>query len=156
MLTGSPRIGGEDRYQALHDFLVGRGWDLVEESGDPCWTYPAAFGGAPIALDARELDFPDLADFGPLRPTVYLGDSEIIVISHGTWNGCERHREAKQRFVHGDLGAAWRLGALIAEVEQASIDANQASFQECLLAGPCGDWFREWRDRGGPWPGARA
>lgn len=156
MLTVGSRIGGEDRYRALHEFLTSRGWELDEESGDPCWTYPAAFGGGPIALNPDALDFPDLADFGPLRPTVYLAESETIVITHGTWNGCDQHREAKRRFVHGDFGAAWRLGALLVEVENASIDATAESFQECLLSGPCGDWYREWRASGGPWPGASA
>lgn len=156
MLTVGPPIGGQGRYRALHDFLIGRGWELDEESGDPCWTYPGAFGRAPISLNADELEFPDLADFGPLRPAVCLGESQITVSTHGTWKGCDRHRETKRRFAHDDFGAALRLGALIVEVEGASIDADPVSFQDCLLSGPCGDWFREWRDRGGPWPGARA
>lgn len=155
MLTPGPPIGGTRRYRALHEFLASRGWELDGASGDPCWIYLPAYGGVAIALNRAELDVPDLADLGPLRPTVYLGEADTTLISHGTWNGCERHRERRWRFPHGNLGGAWRLGALIAEVERAACPADPRSFQDCVVAGPCGDWLRRWRVEGGPWPGLR-
>lgn len=155
MLTPRPPIGGWWRFRALHEFLTSRGWQLDDTSGDPCWDYVPAYGGVAIALNRAELDVPDLADLGPLRPTVYLGESDTVVIGHGTWNGCERHRERRWRFRHGELGDAWRLGALIAEVERTARAADPHPFQDCVLAGPGGDWLRRWRVEGGPWPGER-
>lgn len=155
MLTPGRPIGGARRYRALHEFLASRGWGLDAASGDPCWIYLPAYGGAAIALDRAELDVPDLADLGPLRPTVYLGEADTTVIGHGTWNGCDRHRERRWRFTHRDLGGAWRLGAVIAEVERAAGVADPRPIQDCVVAGPCGEWLRRWRVDGGPWPGLR-
>lgn len=155
MLTSRQPTGGARRFEALHEFLTSRGWAPDSTSGDPCWDYPPAYSGAAVALHRAELDVPDLADLGPLRPTVYLENGGIMVIGHGTWNGCERHREQRWTIPHGNLGSAWRLGALIADVEWAACAADPRPYQDCVLAGPCGNWLRRWRSGEGPWPGSR-
>lgn len=155
MLTPGRPIGGRRRYRSLHRFLVSRGWELDRECGDPCWIYPLAYGGMAIALDRAELDVPDLADLGPLRPTVYLSDEDTTVISHGTWNGCARHRERRWRVPHGSPGDARGLGAVIAEVERSAVPADPRPYQDCVVSGPCGGWLRRWVVEGGPWPGLR-
>lgn len=148
-------IGGRRRYRALHKFLISRGWELDTECGDPCWTYPPAYGGAAVALNRANLDVPDLADLGPLRPTVYLAEDDTTVYSHGTFKGCDHHREQRSSIPHRSPDDAQHFRAVIAEVEHAARLADARPYQDCVVAGPCGAWLRQWYAEGGPWPGQR-
>lgn len=143
----------DDVNRVLHEFLIRRGWQLDEGTGDPCWTYLHAYGGKDIALKHDDLDYPDLADFGPLRPAIYLDESCITVYTHGTWKGCDAHRESRRSFRIRD--AMRKLDAMIADMERASANVDPEPLTDCLLNGPCGEWFRAWRDgRGGSWSDA--
>lgn len=139
--------------RVLHEFLMRRGWQVDEGAGDPCWTYLRAYGGKDVALDPAVLDYPDLADFGPHHPAIYLDESGITVYTHGTWKGCDAHRESRRSFRIRD--ALRKLDAVIAEMERASATVDPEPLTDCLLDGPCGEWFRAWRDgRGGSWSDA--
>lgn len=148
-MTSVPPFEQNQLYPALDEFLAGRGWESDQGTAEPCWIYPLAFGGRDPSLDPSALDCVELAELGPSRPTIYLDERDITVITHGTWNGCAAHREVLHTFRAGQFEAALRLGALIADVERASVGADPEAFQDCLLAGPCGDWFHAWRRGGG-------
>lgn len=145
-----------DVNRELREFLIHRGWQVDEGNGAVCWTFSHAYGGKEVSLDPTELDYPDLADFGPHRPAVYLDfdESGIAVLTHGTWKGCDAHRESTRSYRIGERDTRRNLATVIAEVERASANVDPKPFADCLLAGPCGEWFRHWRDRGGSWSDA--
>lgn len=138
----------------LHQFLLHRGWVLDNDTTDLCWFYPLAFRGRDIQLDPAQLEHSDLAEFGPLRPSLYLTRRSVVVFAHGTWNGCVAHRERRDTVRIADVDFVAKLGRRVAVVEQASVSENPVPFHRCLRFGPCGDWFRTWQQQGGPWKSA--
>lgn len=136
---------------SLNRYLLGRGWQRDEDSSEMCWLYPRAFGGVPIQLDREDLEWEELAELGPSRPTVYLCENDIVVFSHGTWRGCPAHGEVRYQFRRGEAGAMAAFAARIVQVEQSSMVAVPAPFHRCLLSGSCGAWFRGWKREGGAW-----
>lgn len=138
----------------LDQFLIQRGWLRDDETADPCWLYPLAFRGEDIQQDPAHLEQPDLAAFGPFRPSLYLTRGSVVVFTHGTWNGCLAHRERRYTVRMADADFTAELGRRVAVVERTSVSENPAPFHRCLRFGPCGDWFRQWKQQGGSWRSA--
>lgn len=142
----------EDHLHGLHDFLIGRGWELsrfdrddVDEFGYPknpeCWwEYPNSFNGVLFH------EFSEGADLTPQRLSCQFsfdveaeGAKSVVVETAGNEFGCSQHEKRKHVFPIDEGGLAESLSELLNGLEVKACAMNARELIECRFFAGCGE-----------------